>query len=41
MNFVMMCRRLGGGFCRVPVMGIPTLEDTFYALSILRQMGAL
>jgi hypothetical protein len=41
MNFVMMCRRLGGGFCRVPVMGIPTLEDTFYALSILRQVGAL
>lgn len=41
MKFVMMCRRLGGGFCRVPVMGIPTLEDTFYALSILREVGAL
>ena len=39
--FVMMCQRLGGGFSRAPVMGIPTLEDTFYALSILRKIRAL
>ena len=41
MTFVMMCQRLGGGFSRAPVMGIPTLEDTFYALSILRKIRAL
>jgi len=41
MTFVMMCQRLGGGFSRAPVMAIPTLEDTFYALSILREIGAL
>jgi len=41
MTFVMMCQRLGGGFSRAPVMGIPTLEDTFYALSILRKIRTL
>ena len=41
MSFVMMCQRLRGGFSRAPVMGISTLEDTFYALSILREIGAL
>jgi hypothetical protein len=41
LTFVMMCQRLGGGFSRAPVMGIPTLEDTFYALSILRKIRTL
>lgn len=40
-RFVMMCQRSGGGFSRAPVMAIPTLEHTFYALSILREVGAL
>ena len=41
MTFVMMCQRLGGGFSRAAVMGIPTLENTFCAVSILREIGAL
>lgn len=40
-RFVMECQRTNGGFSRATVMGIPTLEYTFYALSILRQVGAL
>lgn len=41
MRFVMMCQRSNGGFSRATAMGIPTLEYTFYALSILREVGAL
>jgi len=41
MRFVMMCQRSNGGFSRATVMGIPTLEYTFYALSILREIGIL
>jgi hypothetical protein len=41
MRFVMMCQRANGGFSRGTIMGIPTLEYTFYALSILREVGAL
>jgi hypothetical protein len=40
-RFVMECQRPNGGFSRATVMGIPTLEYTFYALSILKEVGAL
>jgi len=40
-RFVMMCQRSNGGFSRAMIMGIPTLEYTFYALSILREVGVL
>jgi len=40
-RFVMMCQRSNGGFSRATIMGIPTLEYTFYALSILRETGVL
>lgn len=40
-RFVMGCQRQNGGFSRATVMGIPTLEYTFYALSILKRVGAL
>jgi hypothetical protein len=40
-RFVMMCQRPNGGFSRATIMGIPTLEYTFYALSLLREVGAL
>jgi len=41
LRFVMECQRANGGFSRATIMGIPTLEYTFYALSILREVGAL
>ena len=41
LGFVMECQRANGGFSRATIMGIPTLEYTFYALSILREVGAL
>jgi hypothetical protein len=40
-RFTMMCQRSNGGFSRATIMGIPTLEYTFYALSILREVGVL
>ena len=40
-SFVMECQRVNGGFSRATIMGIPTLEYTFYALSILREVGFL
>ena len=40
-RFVMMCQRSNGGFSRATIIGIPTLEYTFYALSILREIGVL
>jgi hypothetical protein len=40
-EFVMACRRANGGFARTTAMGIPTLEYTFYALSILTECHAL
>jgi len=40
-QFVLECQRQNGGFARVPIMSIPTLEYTFYALSILKQVSAL
>jgi len=40
-RFVPECQRQNGGFSRATVMGIPTLEYTFYALSILKKMGVL
>jgi hypothetical protein len=41
LRFVMECQRVNGGFSRATIMGIPTLEYTFYALSILREIEAL
>jgi hypothetical protein len=40
-RFVKMCQRPNGGFSRATEMGIPTLEYTFYALSILKEIKAL
>jgi len=40
-RFVMACQRVNGGFARATIMGIPNLEYTSYALSILREVGAL
>ena len=40
-KFVMACQRRNGGFSRAMILGIPTLEHTFYALSILREIGVL
>jgi len=39
-EFVTMCQRRNAGFAR-STYGIPTLEYTFYALSILREAGVL
>jgi hypothetical protein len=38
-GFVMACQRANGGFARTTIMGIPTLEYTFYALSILYEIN--
>ena len=38
-EFVLACQRQSGGFARATIMGIPTLEYTFYALSVLRELG--
>jgi hypothetical protein len=38
-EFVMGCQRANGGFARATIMGIPTLEYTFYALSILYEIN--
>jgi hypothetical protein len=40
-SFVLDCRRKGGGFARARLMGIPTLEYTYYAMSILKHLGFL
>jgi hypothetical protein len=40
-NFVMECQRENGGFSRSTVIGIPTLEYTFYALKILQAVGVI
>lgn len=40
-GFVMECQRPGGGFSRATVMGIPTLEYTYYSLSVLKDVEAL
>lgn len=40
-EFVLECQRQNGGFARAGIMGIPTLEYTFYAVSILRWIGIL
>jgi hypothetical protein len=40
-RFVMECQRVNSGFSRATIMGIPTLEYTFHALSILREVGVL
>jgi len=39
-EFVIMCQRRNAGFAR-STYGIPTLEYTFYALSILKEVGVL
>ncbi len=33
------CQRAGGGFARAARIGIPTLENTFYALTLLTKVG--
>lgn len=38
-SFVLDCQRKGGGFARAGLMGIPTLEYTYYAVSSLDQLG--
>lgn len=40
-SFVLGCRRENGGFARGVPIGIPTLEYTYYAVSVLKQMGFL
>jgi hypothetical protein len=40
-SFVLNCQRESGGFARARPMGIATLEDSYYAISILRHIGAL
>jgi hypothetical protein len=38
-SFVKACQRPNGGFARKDVMGISTLEDTLYAVSILKTLS--
>jgi len=38
---VLACQRENGGFSRAAIMGIPTLEYTYYALSLLKEIGLL
>jgi hypothetical protein len=40
-DFILECQRHNGGFSRASIMGIPTLEYTYYALSILNEAGFL
>lgn len=40
-EFVAACQRPGGGFARSPVIGIPTLEYTYYALRTLQCLRVL
>ncbi|MCX7911985.1 MAG: hypothetical protein N2506_03335 [Dehalococcoidales bacterium] len=40
-RFVMECRRQNGGFARATVIGIPTLEYTYYALAVLKEAGVM
>jgi hypothetical protein len=40
LDFVLQCQRQSGGFSRATAIGIPTLEYTFYAVSILSAIGA-
>lgn len=38
---VLACQRAQGGFARAPIIGIQTLEHTYYALRILHSLGLL
>ena len=40
-QFVRACQRDNGGFARATAIGIPTLEYTFYGVSILKEIGVL
>ncbi|MBN1690071.1 MAG: hypothetical protein JW901_03515 [Dehalococcoidia bacterium] len=40
-SFVKNCQRSNGGFARKDVMGIPSLEYTYYAVSILKTLSFL
>jgi hypothetical protein len=40
-KYILECQRFNGGFARAAIMGIPTLEYTYYALLILRDIGVL
>jgi hypothetical protein len=35
-RFVNSCQRASGGFGRAPLMSIPTIEDTYRAVSIIK-----
>lgn len=37
-KFLELCQKENGGFCRSQFIGIATIEDTFYAVSILRRL---
>lgn len=38
-SFVLDCQRAGGGFARARAIGIPTLEYTYYAVSVLDRLA--
>ena len=40
-SFVLDCQRHGGGFARARLVGIATLEYTYYAVSVLGQLGLI
>lgn len=40
-EFVTSCQRENGGFARAGTIGIPTIEYTYYAISIFKEMGVL
>lgn len=40
-SFVLGCQRDSGGFARARPMGIATLEDTYYAISLFKLLGVL
>lgn len=40
-SFALDCQRIGGGFARARPMGIPTLEYTCYAISLLKLLEAI
>jgi len=40
-KLVELCQKDNGGFSRSQFMGIATIEDTFYAVSILRRLGLI
>ncbi len=41
LDFVFSCQRENGGFSRARTIGIPTIENTFQAVEILRRYGEI